>query len=76
MQTQRIADVQCFEGHITCDPESRSELVVPLLANGRLLGVLDIDSPTPAYFTANDQSGIEKLCASYCALLPSSDTFI
>ena len=50
LQTQRVADVHAFPGHITCDPDSRSELVVPLIVNGDLVGVLDIDSPEPGRF--------------------------
>jgi len=76
LQTQRIADVHKFEGHIACDADSRSELVVPLLINGKLIGVLDIDSPTPDRFTQADQAGIEKLCASFCELQSSRDKFI
>lgn len=62
MQTLRIADVHDFDGHIVCDPASKSELVVPLVADGRLLGVLDIDSPKLARFSELEQRGIEKLC--------------
>jgi GAF domain-containing protein len=64
--TQRVDDVHAFPGHIVCDADSRSELVVPLEAHGKLLGVLDIDSPSTARFSAADQAGIEKLCASFC----------
>ena len=60
--TQRVADVHDFPGHIACDAASRSEIVVPLvLADGALLGVLDIDSPIPGRFDAVDQSGVETL---------------
>lgn len=76
MQTQRVADVHSYAGHITCDPESRAEVVVPLSVNGQLLGVLDIDSPTPDRFSASDQAGIEKLCASFCEMQSSRDDFI
>ncbi len=75
-QTQRIADVRTFDGHIACDADSRSEIVVPLLSKGTLLGVLDIDSPTPGRFSKHDQSGVEKLCASYCEFQNSRDDFI
>lgn len=61
-KTIRVADVHEFDGHIVCDPASRSEVVVPLVAGGRLLGVLDIDSPLPARFSEQDQRGIESLC--------------
>lgn len=76
LQTQRIADVHQFEGHIACDPDSRSEVVVPLVSNGALIGVLDIDSPTVDRFTALDQTGVEKLCASFCELQGTRDRFI
>lgn len=75
-QTQRVDDVHEFPGHIACDAASRSELVVPLLVDDRLIGVLDIDSPTVGRFSAEDQSGIEDLCAAYCALQSGSDRFI
>lgn len=58
-----VPDVQAFPGHITCDTASRSELVVPLLAGDRLLGVLDLDSPVPARFDVRDQAGCEQLAA-------------
>ncbi len=64
-QTQRVADVHAFEGHIACDPASRSELVVPLIANGEVMGVLDIDSPEPGRFSAADQQGFEALADVY-----------
>ncbi len=70
------ADVHNFTGHITCDPDSRSELVVPLIVNGSLIGVLDIDSPIPNRFTAADQIGVEKLCATFCELQSARDQFI
>ncbi len=64
-ESLRVADVHEFDGHIACDPASNSELVVPLIADGRLLGVLDIDSPLPARFTADDQAGVESLCRHF-----------
>ncbi|MDJ0711460.1 MAG: GAF domain-containing protein [Woeseiaceae bacterium] len=76
MQTQRVADVQAFPGHIVCDPDSRSELVVPLVAHGHLIGVLDIDSPTTRRFSEADQGGVEKLCESFCALQEKRKYFI
>lgn len=68
-QTQRVADVHDFPGHIACDAASRSEIVVPLLHNGQLLGVLDIDSPLPGRFDADDQAGIEAIAAAFIASL-------
>ena len=58
-----VPDVHDFPGHIACDPASRSELVVPLLANGRVAGVLDLDSPLPGRFDAADRAGCERLVA-------------
>ena len=75
-QTQRVADVHAFPGHIVCDPDSRSELVVPLIVHDKLIGVLDIDSPTTRRFSQLDQDGVEKLCASYCALQEARKYFI
>jgi len=68
--------VHAFEGHIACDPDSRSEIVVPLISNGSLIGVLDVDSPTPDRFTAADQTGIEKMCLAFCELQDSRAEFI
>ncbi|HUB49124.1 MAG TPA: GAF domain-containing protein [Acetobacteraceae bacterium] len=56
-----VPDVAAFPGHIACDTASRSELVVPLLAGDRLLGVLDLDSPELARFDALDQAGCVRL---------------
>jgi L-methionine (R)-S-oxide reductase len=58
-----VPDVDAFPGHIACDTASRSELVVPLLDEGRLLGVLDLDSPDLARFDTVDQAGCETLAA-------------
>lgn len=62
--TQRVDDVHAFPGHIACDAASRSEIVIPLTKNGRMLGVLDIDSPAPGRFDADDQAGLERLAAT------------
>lgn len=59
--TQLVADVHAFPGHIACDAASASEIVVPLLADGRLIGVLDLDSPVPGRFDTEDQSGLERI---------------
>ncbi len=56
-----VEDVHAFPGHIACDGASRSELVVPLRHNGRVVGVLDLDSPRLARFTNADQTGFESL---------------
>lgn len=58
-----VPDVHAFPGHIACDAASQSELVVPLLRNGEVLGVLDLDSPKLARFDASDQAGCESLVA-------------
>ncbi len=76
LQTQRVADVQLFDGHIACDPASRSELVVPLQVRGQLVGVLDIDSASPGRFSAEDEAGVERVCNAYCELLAESPRFI
>jgi L-methionine (R)-S-oxide reductase len=60
-ETQLVADVFAFPGHIACDADSRSELVVPIVHDGRLIGVLDLDSPSPARFDAEDAAGCEAL---------------
>ena len=59
--TQRVEDVHAFPGHIACDSASNSELVVPLVKEGRLIGVLDLDSPSVGRFSVEDQAGIERL---------------
>jgi GAF domain-containing protein len=69
LRTQRVADVHEFPGHIVCDADSRSEIVVPLIVNEKLIGVLDIDSPVPDRFSGADQEGIELLCQTYCDIL-------
>ncbi len=61
--TQLVADVHAFPGHIACDAASQSELVVPVVHDGRLIGVLDLDSPEPARFDAEDAAGCEALMA-------------
>ena len=76
LQTQRVADVLEFAGHIACDPDSRSELVVPLVVDGKLIGVLDIDSTSINRFSAADQDGVEKLCTTFCELQSARDQFI
>jgi len=58
---QRIEDVHAFPGHIACDSASNSEIVVPLIRDGELLGVLDLDSPNTGRFTEEDEAGCVKL---------------
>ena len=69
-RTQRIEDVLAFPGHIACDAASRSELVVPLLRDGELVGVFDLDSPEPARFDVDDQRGLEAVARIYLEALP------
>jgi L-methionine (R)-S-oxide reductase len=61
--SQLVADVHAFPGHIACDAESASELVVPIVVDDRLIGVLDLDSPTVARFDGEDRAGCEALMA-------------
>jgi GAF domain-containing protein len=68
-QTQRVPDVHAFPGHIACDSASRSELVVPLLRDGALVGVFDLDSPEPDRFDADDQRGLEAIAAAFVEAL-------
>ncbi len=69
-KTLVVPDVNRFPGHIACDPASRSEIVVPILQDGVLRGVLDVDSPEPARFDDEDRIGLERYVA---ALLPRVD---
>lgn len=64
-KTQRVEDVHAFPGHIACDSASNSELVIPLLKDGKLIGVLDLDSPRLARFSEADQQGLEQLVAIF-----------
>lgn len=67
--TQLVEDVHAFPGHIACDAASASEVVVPILHGGRLIGVLDLDSPRFARFDATDVAGLEALCAAVAPAL-------
>ncbi len=62
-RTQLVADVHAFPGHIACDAASRAELVVPIVHDGALIGVLDLDSPVTARFDDDDARGCEALMA-------------
>ncbi|MGN6773785.1 GAF domain-containing protein [Rhizobium sp.] len=66
-QSILVEDVHAFPGHIACDAASRSELVVPLFRDGKVFGVIDLDSPLPGRFDGDDQAGIEALAAIYAA---------
>src|SRR6185437_139123 len=61
LQVQRVEDVNAFPGHIACDSASNSEIVVPLIRDGELIGVLDIDSPKTGRFTEEDEAGCVRL---------------
>ncbi len=61
-KTQRVADVHAFPGHIACDAASKSEIVVPVSVSGKVLAVLDIDSPRAGRFEQADQTGLEQFC--------------
>jgi GAF domain-containing protein len=61
--SQLVDDVHAFPGHIACDADSRSELVVPVIRDGLVVAVIDLDSPNPSRFDAGDQAGIESLAA-------------
>ncbi|RIA35428.1 GAF domain-containing protein [Hephaestia caeni] len=67
--TQLVADVNAFPGHIACDSASASELVVPIVAGDRLIGVLDLDSPHRGRFDAEDAAGCEAIAALLAARL-------
>lgn len=66
---QRVADVHAFAGHIACDADSRSEIVLPLVRDGVLLGVLDLDSPEPNRFDSADESFLKQVADIYLASL-------
>lgn len=68
-ETQLVEDVHQFPGHIPCDSASNSEIVVPLIRDGELLGVLDIDSPLHARFDREDQQGCEQIAAIMSAAI-------
>lgn len=68
-ETQLVPDVHAFPGHIACDAASRSEIVVPLVHNGELIGVWDVDSPVPDRFDEDDRQGMQALCAVFLASL-------
>ncbi|MBW8310528.1 MAG: GAF domain-containing protein [Rhizobium sp.] len=71
-ETQRVPDVEAFPGHIPCDSASRSELVVPLYAGERLVGVFDLDSPVPDRFDAEDQAGLEAIAHAFIQTLDAA----
>lgn len=66
-ETQLVADVHAFPGHIACDAASASEIVVPVVVDGQVIGVLDLDSPIGARFDSDDAHGLEALVARIAA---------
>ncbi|RKF19060.1 GAF domain-containing protein [Altericroceibacterium spongiae] len=62
-ESQLVPDVHAFPGHIACDAQSRSELVVPVIEKDRVVAVIDLDSPSPGRFDAEDKNGIEALAS-------------
>ncbi len=72
-KTQLVPDVHEFPGHIACDSASRSEIVVPVMKDGTVRGVLDIDSPEKSRFDSMDQEWLEKLVQTLIPLWPSGD---
>ena len=68
-QTQLVPDVHAFPGHIACDALSRSELVVPVVCEDNVIAVIDLDSPEPDRFTAEDAAGLEALAGMLAARL-------
>lgn len=69
LQVQRVDDVHAFPGHIACDAASASELVVPIVRDGELIAVLDLDSPRKARFTEEDEAGCAALCSVLARIL-------
>lgn len=65
-ETQLVADVHAFTGHIACDSASQSEIVVPLIQNGELIGVLDVDSPVLNRFDDTDKAAFERIAELFC----------
>jgi GAF domain-containing protein len=67
LRTYLVPDVHAFPGHIACDSASNSEIVIPVIKDGILFGVFDIDSPSLNRFSTDDQAGLEKLVAIFVA---------
>jgi GAF domain-containing protein len=72
-ETLIVPDVSKFEGHIVCDTASKSEIAIPLLNWGRLVGVLDVDSPSLNRFDEDDREGLESLAALFLSTLTTDD---
>ena len=73
-QTVVVENVHEFPGHIACDSASNSEIVVPLLKDGRLIGVLDLDSPSLARFDDEDAQGLNELAEIFIQAVKSSNS--
>ena len=71
--TVMVGDIHDFDGHIACDAESKSEIVVPLLNWGRLIGVLDVDSPIANRFDEDDREGLERVASLFLAKQRTDD---
>jgi GAF domain-containing protein len=72
-ETVIVPDVSKFEGHIACDTASKSEIAIPLLNWGRLVGILDLDSPSPNRFDEEDREGLESLAALFLSSFTTDD---
>ena len=72
-ETVVVPDVHQFAGHIACDRDSQSEIVVPLMSWGKVVGVLDVDSPSLNRFDEEDKDGLESVAAVFLAANPSGD---
>ncbi|MGX5085533.1 GAF domain-containing protein [Enterobacter sp. UPMP2052] len=72
-QVQRVEDVHAFDGHIACDAASNSEIVLPLVVKGQIMGVLDIDSTDFGRFSAEDEQGLRELVANLEKVLATTD---
>ncbi|MDQ0188983.1 GAF domain-containing protein [Alicyclobacillus cycloheptanicus] len=72
-QAQVVPDVFAFPGHIACDADSRSEVVIPMVKDGCLLGVLDIDSPQPGRFDDEDAAGLQRVVDALVQFIPFSN---
>jgi len=72
-QVQRVDDVHAFPGHIACDAASNAEIVLPLVVDGEIIGVLDIDSTVYNRFDSNDEIGLKTLTDGLCEVLAASD---
>ncbi len=70
---QRVEDVHAFDGHIACDAASNSEIVLPLVVKGKIIGVLDIDSTVFSRFTTEDEQGLRELVSHLERLLEATD---